>query len=361
MKALLAAALVAVSVNAWAGIGVVSDTKGSACAIERDKKSLPGAKGAEIESLDTYVTGGCQSNITFKDDTKVKITENSRLLIDDFVFDPKKSDAGRLALKVGMGTVRYASGQIAKNNPQQVNIKTPSATIAVRGTDFNMTVDEAGQSLVILVPSCRDDQKVKEYELEENTCKVGKIEVTTAIGTVTLDKAFEATYVVSATAMPTQPVVLNTIEAKISNLLILSNPPEIQRIVKDNGRARREQGDFEAEQARQIAQRIKDAQKDEKVSILTNTYADGKTGCNPSPSICVRWDKPEGDTQQDRGRGVAWRTNQDHYAEIKTSGYDSNTSLKITHDDNTATTVIGSGDYGGNIVDIKQNTGVLKR
>ncbi len=53
-----------------------------------------------------------------------------------------------------MGTIRYTSGQIAKNNPQQVNVKTPTASIAVRGTDFTMTVDEAGQSLVVLVPSC---------------------------------------------------------------------------------------------------------------------------------------------------------------------------------------------------------------
>ena len=56
-----------------------------------------------------------------------------------------------------MGTVRYASGQIAKANPQQVGIQTPTATIAVRGTDFSMTVDEVGQSLVMLVPSCKDE------------------------------------------------------------------------------------------------------------------------------------------------------------------------------------------------------------
>ena len=92
---------------------------------------------------------GC--DITFKDDTKVKVNENSRVLIDDFVFDPKKSDAGKLAMKVGMGTVRYASGQIAKNNPQSVDIKTPSASIAVRGTDFSMTVSETTPSAGVIV------------------------------------------------------------------------------------------------------------------------------------------------------------------------------------------------------------------
>jgi hypothetical protein len=108
-------------------------------------------------------------------------------IVDDFVFDPKKSDAGKLAIKAAMGTVKYTSGQIAKNNPQRVNIKTPTASIAVRGTDFTMTVDETGQSLIVLVPSCKDEADVKQFEMDEQRCKVGKIEVTTGAGTVELD------------------------------------------------------------------------------------------------------------------------------------------------------------------------------
>lgn len=79
MNVLLRLALLCFTVNAWAGIGIVIDNKGTACEIQRNKTKLPGAKGAEVESMDTYVTGSCVSNIKFKDDTKVKITENSRL------------------------------------------------------------------------------------------------------------------------------------------------------------------------------------------------------------------------------------------------------------------------------------------
>ena len=49
-------------------------------------------------------------------------------------------------MKASLGTVRYASGQIAKRYKQNVKISTPSATIGVRGTDFIMTVDEFGGS-----------------------------------------------------------------------------------------------------------------------------------------------------------------------------------------------------------------------
>jgi hypothetical protein len=313
--------------------------------------------------MDTYTNGACVSNITFKDDTKVKVTENSRLLIDDFVFDPKKSDAGKLALRVGMGTVRYASGQIAKNNPQQVNIKTPTATVAVRGTDFTMTVDEAGQSLIVLVPSCKDEKDVKQFELDEQRCRVGSIVVSNGAGSVILDKAFEATYVASNSMMPTPPVIVNTIEGKIGNNLILVKPQEVLQAIKDSRRSKRdiELEELEAEAQRQMAQRIEKAKEKDEPFLLPDTFADGKKGCNSSTAVCVAWEKNDSPDIQSKGRGTAYRSNTDHYAEVKTTGYDSNTFVSISHNDQYAYTVIGSGDPGGNIVNIIQKTGVPRR
>ena len=364
MRVFLLALLLTVASPSWAGIGTVSENKGTACEVERNKKKMSGVKGAEIESMDTYTTGACVSNITFKDDTKVKVTENSRLLIDDFVFDPKKSDAGKLALKVGMGTVRYASGQIAKNNPQQVNIKTPTATVAVRGTDFTMTVDETGQSLIVLVPSCKDDKDIKTYELEENLCKVGRIEVSTLSGTVVLDKAFEATYVTSANINPTPPTVINTIEGKIGNNLIISKPMEIQMAIKEQSKTKqeRELEEIEADAQRKISQRVKETNEEiENARILALEEALGKSGCNASTSVCVAWEKNDSSDIQSKGKGTAFRSNIDHYAEVKTTGYDSNTFVSISHNDQYAYTIVGSGDPGGNVVNIVQKTGVLRR
>jgi hypothetical protein len=364
MRVFLLALLLTLAGPSWAGIGTVSENKGTACEVERNKKKLSGIKGAEIESMDTYTTGACTSNITFKDDTKVKVTENSRLLIDDFVFDPKKSDAGKLALKVGMGTVRYASGQIAKNNPQQVNIKTPTATVAVRGTDFTMTVDETGQSLVMLVPSCKDEKDVKQFELDEQRCKVGSITVSTGIGSVTLDKAFEATYVTSASMMPTSPVIVNTIEGNIGNNLILVKPQEVILAIKQQARSKqdREFEDIEVEAQRRIAMRVRETNEAiESARILAMMEAAGKIGCNASTSVCVAWEKNDSSDIQSKGKGTAYRSNVDHYAEVKTSGYDSNTFVSISHNDQYAFNIIGSGDPGGNVVNIVQKSGVLRR
>lgn len=364
MRVLVAVLCCLAFTNTWAAIGTVSDHKGTACEITRGKNKLSGVKGAEIESMDIYTTGSCSSNITFKDDTKVRVNENSRLLIDEFVFDPKASDAGKLAMKVGAGTVRYASGQIAKNNPQQVNIKTPTAAIAVRGTDFNMTVDETGASLVILVPSCKDEKDVKKYELDEQRCKVGRIDVSTLNGTVTLDQAFEATFVISATIAPTPPVVVNTVEGKIGNNLIIVKPTEVQRAIREATKSKQEQenDDLEAEASRRLAQMIKESTPVEKPVKLLTTYADGKPGCNPKVSICVIWERADAPDIQSKGKGTAFRqTDNDHYAEVKTQGYTSNTMVTIIHNDAPATAIIGDGSPGGNLVYIKQNTGVVRR
>jgi len=354
--------LLAATSTIAAGIGTVSDNKGTACEIQRNKNKLPGQKGSSIESMDTYVTGACSSNITFKDDTKLKVTENSRLVIDDFVYDPKQSDAGKLAVKVGMGTVRYASGQIAKNNPQRVNVQTPTATIAVRGTDFTMTVDETGESLIVLVPSCKDEKDVKQFELDEQRCRVGSITVSTQAGIVELDKAFEATYVTSATSAPTPPVVMNTTEGKIGNNLIIVKPSEVSNAIQNHRKSQRdrEMEELEAEAQRQIAQRIEQAREEKPAELLPFTYASGAKGCNPGTNVCVNWEKADAPEMQSRGRGVAFRSNEDHYAEVKTSGYGSNTLVAITHDDQYADTVIGDGSPGGNVVIIKQSAGVLR-
>lgn len=365
MKLIHAVLLYAVlAAPAWAAIGSVTETKGTACEIVRGKNTVAGTKGANVESMDTYITGVCESNITFKDNTHVKVTNHSKLVIDDFVYDPKQSDAGKLALRVGMGTVRYASGQIAKNNPQNVNVRTPTATIAVRGTDFTMTVDEVGQSLVVLVPSCKDQKDIKEYELQENVCRVGSIIVSNEVGTVVLDQAFQATYIPSSISMPTPPVVVSIVESKISNNLILVQPLEIQRAIKEASKTPRDREleDLEAEAARRLAQRVREtAEQIAQAQILLMLDLAGKSGCNPSTGICVIWEKPDEVDTQNRGKGIAFRyTENEHYAEVRTQGYESNTSITITHNDNSATTVIGNGSPGGNVISIRQSTGVRR-
>lgn len=199
----------------WAAVGKVSEQTGPT-EIVRNKKSLESKINAPVEMNDTIVTAKAKAKLTFEDNTTVNITEQSKLVIDDFVYDPNKG-SGKLAMKVVLGTARYASGQIAKTSPQNVAVNTPTATIAVRGTDFSMTVDELGRSLVMLLPSC-----------DAKSCVTGAISVKNDAGEVYLDQPYQATLVASLATPPSKPVIVSIDQANIGNMLIVAKPKEVE-------------------------------------------------------------------------------------------------------------------------------------
>ena len=176
---------------------------------------------------DSIRTAQGKVGITFDDNTKVQVNENSKLVIDDFVYDANKK-TGKLSLNMAMGTVRYASGQIAKNDPQKVAINTPSATISVRGTDFTATVDEIGASTIVLLPSCPYDRKTRTRDDIEANCVTGEIIVESDAGRVILNQPFQATRVAQRSTMPLKPVLLKLSEDAMNNMLIVAPPREIR-------------------------------------------------------------------------------------------------------------------------------------
>ena len=167
---------------------------------------------SDIMFMDNVKTGKGEVGITFIDDTNVAVSSQSSLIIDDFVYDPNSAKGSKLVLKIALGTVRYASGNIAKLSKQNVDIRTPTARIGVRGTAFSMTVDEIGQSLIILLPNADGS--------------VGEISVESDIGQVILTRAFQATSVRSSLTTPTKPKILDLTESMINNMLIIKPPKE---------------------------------------------------------------------------------------------------------------------------------------
>jgi hypothetical protein len=187
--------------------------------IKRGKESITISKGTVVETNDKIETKNGKVKIVFKDDTTVTVTESSALVIDDFVYDPK-SGAGKLGLKAAAGTVRYVSGSIAKD-PKNVKINTPTAAIAVRGTDFVMAVSETGASMIMLMPTCEIEQNVN---LKGMTCGSGAIDVETPAGIVKLNRPYQATLVETLNGMPSPAVIVALNGMAIGNNLMV-NPP----------------------------------------------------------------------------------------------------------------------------------------
>ena len=218
MKIAILAVGLLITCSAWANIGSVTESSGTAI-IKRGKDTIQIAKGTVIEVNDKIETKNGKVKIVFKDDTNVTVTESSSLVIDDFVYDPK-SGAGKLGLKAAAGTVRYVSGSIAKD-PKNVKINTPTAAIAVRGTDFVMAVSETGASMIMLMPRCEIEQNVN---LKGLTCGSGAIDVETPSGIVKLNRPYQATLVETLNGVPSPAVIVSLNGMAIGNNLMI-NPP----------------------------------------------------------------------------------------------------------------------------------------
>ena len=204
--------------TSWADIGSVTEASGTAI-IKRGKDTIQIVKGTEVKTNDKVETKNGKVKIVFKDDTNVTVTESSSLVIDDFVYDPK-SGAGKLGLKAAAGTVRYVSGSIAKD-PKNVKINTPTAAIAVRGTDFVMAVSETGSSMIMLMPTCEIENNVN---LKGLTCGSGAIDVETPAGIVKLNRPYQATLVETLNGIPSPAVIVALNGMAIGNNLMVSPP-----------------------------------------------------------------------------------------------------------------------------------------
>tara|TARA_R110000824_G_scaffold27390_2_gene93116 strand:+ start:467 stop:1522 length:1056 start_codon:yes stop_codon:yes gene_type:complete len=165
-----------------------------------------------IQSNDEAITTNGRMAITFLDDSTVRLTEHSELLIDEYIYDPDPSKS-KMALTFGLGTARFITGNLNRIDKQNIQLKTPTANIAIRGTDFTATVDELGRSLIVLLPDA--------YGLSS-----GEIEVITATGSVLLNKPFQATTVSVFENAPSKPVILDLTLDIIDNMLIITPPDE---------------------------------------------------------------------------------------------------------------------------------------
>ncbi len=188
----------------------MSELKGNA-EVLRDK-TYKAVLDFDIASNDQAITRNGRMAITFLDDSKVRLTENSKLVIDKYIFDPDPSKS-QMALKFASGTARFITSKLGKIAKQNIQLSTPTAQITIRGTDFTCTVDELGRSLIILLP-------------DSSGLPSGEILVTTAIGSVTLNRPYQATTVDVFESAPSSPVILDLTLDIIDNMLIVSPPKE---------------------------------------------------------------------------------------------------------------------------------------
>jgi hypothetical protein len=110
-----------------------------------DRRPLYGrTKVTANERVETVDGGGL--HLRFLDNTDFHLGSQSVVVLDEFVYDPDTS-AGKMAIRLSQGTFRFVSGKLIKSG---VSIRTPTALIGIRGTDFLVVVEENGTTGVVV-------------------------------------------------------------------------------------------------------------------------------------------------------------------------------------------------------------------
>jgi len=128
-------------------IGVISAGIGEI--INQDSEKL--TTGSKIYYGDTIIVKEkSNAQILLLDETALTVGEKSELTIDDFVYDPK-SKVGKIVSNIKVGTVRIITGEISKQNPDNLEVNVPSGTIGARGTEFAVVTESDEKSTIVLL------------------------------------------------------------------------------------------------------------------------------------------------------------------------------------------------------------------
>ena len=180
--------------------------------------------GTNIELYDVAETVNGRMKIEFLDAEELDLIEHTEVYIDEVYYDPNPS-LSKMSLRMVQGTARFASGNGQRIKKANIDISTPTAQIAINGTDFTTTIDELGRTLVILLPDA------------DGVTPSGEIVVSNEGGEVVLNQAFQATMVSTIETPPTGAVVINNLTTSmIDNMFIVSPPQEVKQAVEEQVR-----------------------------------------------------------------------------------------------------------------------------
>jgi hypothetical protein len=136
---LLASGLVTSSLAA--DIGQIKVSKGQV-SVERNGQALPGSVGTRLEVADVLKTGPDGSvGITMTDNSLLSAGPNSILSLDRYDYDGI-TDKGRFDAQLKKGSLSVISGRIAKQSQDAMTVRTPSAILGVRGTEFVVSAND---------------------------------------------------------------------------------------------------------------------------------------------------------------------------------------------------------------------------
>lgn len=132
----------------WAA-GVVEDLSGQVKIQAGKTAPLPAAKASPFDAGATISTGrDSHATLRFDDGHAVVLQPGTSFRVDGFRYTPDKPEDNNMVLSLLKGGLRSITGLIGQQRKQAFALKTPQATIGIRGTDFMYVIEKAGYSKV---------------------------------------------------------------------------------------------------------------------------------------------------------------------------------------------------------------------
>lgn len=182
--------------NADHGVGTATSAVGAVTVRHADGSQEALKAGMALRVGDVITTGdGGKVGLTFDDGATFSLGQKGHLSIDDVALSAPDGGGGREILSVQSGTFSFASGAIAKDAPDAMMVRTPVATIGVRGTTGAGKAAAEGQpNSISLLPDANGT--------------IGQISMSTQAGTQVLSEPGATTQVASAFTAPSEPVIV---------------------------------------------------------------------------------------------------------------------------------------------------------
>src|SRR5476649_2851816 len=104
---------------------------------------------SEVESGDTLVTEkNTYAMVKFIDNSEITLKPGTTFKIDNFAYDAGKPDGDSASFNLVKGGLRSVTGLLGKRNKERFALKTPTATIGIRGTTFIVDFIEPSEQAV---------------------------------------------------------------------------------------------------------------------------------------------------------------------------------------------------------------------
>lgn len=203
------------TLNDVSPVGAVEELSGHATVTRTDGSQEPLAAGSPIYQGDVVETAADGAvNIIFADESSFAISEDARMAIDEFVYDPS-SESGSSDFSVLRGVFVYTSGLIGRDDPDDVEIDTPVGSIGIRGTTIAGHINPDGDSTV--------------------TVTEGAIVIRNGAGEVTLSERFATAQLNSFNTAPQSVGVLDVQAMGQTYNVLRTVAPNFFTAIGDNG------------------------------------------------------------------------------------------------------------------------------